>query len=91
MIQALAGDGSRVGDSSKGKNVLDDVAEPPLHDREVSVGFSGSAEKQKNGPADWEGTFILLPVIGEPGSHVALFNDGSYTRWRPGQWSISQP
>ncbi|URQ05026.1 membrane protein [Arthrobacter phage Iter] len=32
---------------------------------------------------DAEGTFVLLPVLGEPEAPVALFQDGSYTRWIP--------
>ncbi|KUM41181.1 hypothetical protein [Arthrobacter sp. EPSL27] len=39
-----------------------------------------------------EGTFILLPVIGEPDAQMAVFSDGSYSRWLPkttGQaWSL---
>jgi hypothetical protein len=27
--------------------------------------------------------YVLLPVIDEPGAHVAVFSDGSYTRWTP--------
>ncbi|UYL87641.1 hypothetical protein SEA_VRESIDENCE_37 [Arthrobacter phage VResidence] len=36
-------------------------------------------------PADDAGeeTFVLLPVVGEPDALVAVFNDGSYTRWAP--------
>lgn len=36
-------------------------------------------------PADnnGEGTFVLLPVVGEPDATVAVFNDGSYARWIP--------
>lgn len=34
-------------------------------------------------PAEPEETFVLLPVIGEPGVYMAVFGDGSYTRWIP--------
>lgn len=34
-------------------------------------------------PADDEETFVLLPVVGEPGDFMAVFSDGSYTRWIP--------
>ncbi|UJQ86826.1 hypothetical protein PQE16_gp36 [Arthrobacter phage Reedo] len=37
--------------------------------------------------AETQGTFILLPVIGEPDQYLAVFDDGSYTRWIPGQIS----
>ncbi|UIW13294.1 hypothetical protein SEA_CREWMATE_42 [Arthrobacter phage Crewmate] len=30
-----------------------------------------------------EGTYILLPVLGEPDVWVAVFSDGSYSRWIP--------
>lgn len=36
------------------------------------------------GPADHEeGTFVLVPVDGEPGAQMAVFSDGSYARWYP--------
>lgn len=28
-------------------------------------------------------TFVLLPIVGEPGDYMAVFSDGSYTRWIP--------
>lgn len=34
-------------------------------------------------PADVEETFVLLPIVGEPGAFMAVFSDGSYTRWIP--------
>ncbi|AYN57756.1 hypothetical protein PBI_DRMANHATTAN_36 [Arthrobacter phage DrManhattan] len=34
-------------------------------------------------PADVEETFVLLPLVGEPGDYLAVFSDGSYTRWIP--------
>lgn len=34
-------------------------------------------------PADPAETFVLVPVIGEPGVYMAVFGDGSYTRWMP--------
>lgn len=48
------------------------------------------------GPLDWvgtlaeegEATFVLLPILDEgPSEHMAVFADGSYTRWMPGQLS----
>lgn len=30
-----------------------------------------------------EGTYILLPVLDEPDGVVAVFSDGSYSRWIP--------
>lgn len=30
-----------------------------------------------------EGTYILLPVLDEPDAWVAVFSDGSYSRWIP--------
>lgn len=33
--------------------------------------------------AEPEELFVLLPVVGEPEARVALFADGSYTRWLP--------
>lgn len=33
--------------------------------------------------AEPEETFVLVPVIGEPGVYMAVFSDGSYTRWIP--------
>ncbi|WVX88026.1 hypothetical protein SEA_TFORTROY_38 [Arthrobacter phage TforTroy] len=30
-----------------------------------------------------EGTYILLPVLDEPDAVVAVFSDGSYSRWVP--------
>lgn len=39
----------------------------------------------ERGPADAgeETTYLLLPVVDEPGEFVAVFSDGSYTRWIP--------
>ncbi|QOP64339.1 hypothetical protein SEA_NIOBE_36 [Arthrobacter phage Niobe] len=34
-------------------------------------------------PADGQETFVLLPIVGEPGNFMAVFSDGSYTRWIP--------
>lgn len=39
-------------------------------------------------PADMEETFVLLPVVGEPGEYISVFSDGSYTRWIPA-WAAS--
>ncbi|QIN94436.1 hypothetical protein SEA_WARDA_36 [Arthrobacter phage Warda] len=51
-----------------------EVAEPP----------TGMVPTTAKRPAEHEeGTFVLLPVIGEPGSVVAVFSDGSFTRWVP--------
>lgn len=35
-------------------------------------------------PADDQNeTFVLVPVVGEPGVYYSVFSDGSYTRWIP--------
>ncbi|CCQ44291.1 hypothetical protein ARTSIC4J27_215 [Pseudarthrobacter siccitolerans] len=35
-------------------------------------------------PAEEESTFILLPILDGPESaYMAVFSDGSYTRWVP--------
>ncbi|UIW13452.1 hypothetical protein SEA_AMYEV_36 [Arthrobacter phage Amyev] len=35
---------------------------------------------------DLEETFVLLPIVDEPGEFMAVFSDGSYTRWIPSRW-----
>jgi len=43
---------------------------------------------------DWgdrdDATWVVLPVLGEPGEHVCVFSDGSFTRWVPGQTGVSE-
>lgn len=54
---------------------MKEVAEEP---------FTGAMPLTPQRPAEHEeGTFVLLPVIGEPDALVAVFNDGSYSRWIP--------
>jgi hypothetical protein len=60
----------RVGETRR--KMLDDVDQPP----------TGPVSTDTQRPADEEqGTFILLPIIGEPDVQIALFSDGSYARW----------
>lgn len=48
------------------------------------------------GPIDWvgtlaeeEGTFVLLPILDEgENEHMAVFADGSYTRWTPSEVTL---
>jgi len=28
-------------------------------------------------------SYVLIPLLEEPGAYLALFQDGSYTRWIP--------
>lgn len=36
-----------------------------------------------NAEAEGEFAYVLIPVAGCPGEHVALFEDGSYAAWTP--------
>lgn len=54
---------------------MHEVAEEP---------FTGRVPVVPKRPAeDEEGTYVLLPVVGEPDATVAVFSDGSYSRWWP--------
>ncbi|WNO26055.1 hypothetical protein SEA_WILDWEST_36 [Arthrobacter phage Wildwest] len=51
---------------------------------EVAEPLTGAIPLIAKRPAEHEeGTFVLLPVIGEPDALVAVFSDGSFTRWIP--------
>jgi hypothetical protein len=51
-----------------------------MHDDNGVLLDAGGTQK----PADnGEGTYILLPVLDEPDAWLAVFSDGSYTRWIP--------
>ncbi|UIW13519.1 hypothetical protein PQD80_gp35 [Arthrobacter phage Lizalica] len=51
---------------------------------EVAEPQTGAVPWAAKRPAEHEeGTFVLLPVIGEPDAVVAVFSDGSYSRWIP--------
>jgi hypothetical protein len=44
-------------------------------------------------PEDREGegtdTYLLLPILGSEGEYLAVFADGSYTRWMPDDAAIT--
>ncbi|QOP65095.1 hypothetical protein PQE12_gp35 [Arthrobacter phage Adumb2043] len=53
-----------------------------MHNDEGGPG-SGPLFLEPPRPADDVETFVLLPIVGEPGEFMAVFSDGSYTRWIP--------